>query len=99
MRLRYLVRLAAVTLMLAGCVGSGLGEPPPIPPVRAERIPMAPPSKITQIWQPGHWDWDGQGYRWLDGEWVPRNGHGPLWQDGFWRRRGNDHAWIPAHWL
>ncbi len=99
MRLRHLIRPVALTLILSSCVAGLGGDPPPIPPVRAERIPAAPPSRVTQIWQPGHWDWDGRDYAWSDGEWVPRSGHGSLWQDGFWRRRGNDHVWVPAHWL
>ena len=99
MTLRDLTRLAAMALMLAACTAPRLTEPPSIPPIRAERIPAAPESRITQIWQPGHWDWDGQNYGWLDGEWIPRSGHGPLWQDGYWRRNGNDFAWVPAHWL
>lgn len=99
MRLRDLARLATLTLPLAACAGLYSGEPPDVPPVRAERIPAPPGSRITQIWQPGHWDWDGQAYLWADGEWVPRAGHGPLWQDGFWRRLGMAFVWVPAHWL
>lgn len=99
MTMRDLIRPAALVMSLAACVGPSLSEPPAVPPVRAERIPKPPASRTTQIWQPGHWDWDGRNYRWLEGEWVPRSGHGPLWQDGFWRRRGNAFAWTPAHWM
>lgn len=97
--LGHLMRPVALTLVLASCVGTLAGDPPPIPPVRAERIPAPPSSRVTQIWQPGHWQWDGRDYVWLDGEWVARSGHGSLWQDGYWRRQGNDHVWIAAHWL
>lgn len=100
MKLRDLIQPAAMALALAGCSGPQAGEPQAVPPIRAERIPAAPSSKITQIWQPGHWEWDGRDYHWLKGEWVPRSGHGPLWQDGYWRRAGNNKfAWVPAHWL
>lgn len=99
MNLRALIRPAGLLLALSACEIPAPTEPPAIPPVRAERIPAAPASSITQIWQPGHWDWDGHDYRWRDGDWVPRSGHGPLWQDGYWQRSGRGFAWVPAHWL
>ncbi len=84
-------------LAVAGCVP--LPELPPIPPVRAERVPAPPPAAETLIWQPGHYDWDGTNYVWVHGRWVTRAGHGPLWQDGFWRRTPAGPVWEAAHWL
>ncbi len=99
MTLRDVARCAGVILALAACSGPGAVEPPAVPPIRAERIPLPPASNATQIWQPGHWDWEGQSFVWLEGEWVPRAGHGPLWQDGYWRRDGSRFTWMPAHWM
>src|ERR1700712_892617 len=98
MRLNW-IWLAAIGLTLSACVGGPAREPPAVPAIPAERTPPAPASSITQIWQPGHWDWDGQDYHWADGDWVPRSGHGPLWQDGYWRRSGHNFVWEAAHWL
>lgn len=97
-RLEFL-RGLVITLPLAACVAAPIESAPAIPPVPPERIPSPPEANVTLIWQPGHWDWDGQQYRWSEGRWVPRSGHGPLWQDGFWRREGRTFVWVPAHWL
>jgi hypothetical protein len=99
MTLHEWVRSAGVVLAIAACSGPEPDEPPAVPAVQAERIPVPPPSNITQIWQPGHWEWDGQSFAWQEGEWVPREGHGPLWQDGYWRRAGASFTWVPAHWM
>lgn len=93
------VRILVLPLALAACVAGPPAQPPAIPPIRAERIPAPPASAITLIWQPGHYDWDGIAYHWIEGEWVQRAGHGPLWQDGFWRREGGGYIWVPPHWL
>lgn len=97
--MRLLTIAIVVPVLLAGCVALPPGQAPAVPPVRAERIPKPPPTTLTLIWRPGHWDWDGRDYRWAEGEWVPRAGHGPLWQDGFWRRSGAGFVWTPAHWI
>lgn len=72
---------------------------PPVPPVRAERVPSPPKSSVVMIWQPGHYDWDGAGYVWIAGEWVDRAGHGTLWQDGYWQQTNQTSMWVPAHWI
>ena len=94
-----LARLSILPIALAACVPAGPGMAPAVPAIRSERIPAPPPSRVTLIWQPGHYDWDGASYDWVGGEWVPRSGHGPLWQDGFWRREGGRLVWIQAHWM
>ena len=99
MRVLALSALVVASCMVGACVAVLPGEAPTVPPVRAERIPQPPASAVTLIWRPGHWDWDGSDYRWAEGEWVSRAGHGPLWQDGFWRRAGNGYIWQPAHWI
>lgn len=88
----------AVALSLTGCIPVE-GPPPAIPATPAERIPPPPASAITLIWEPGHYDWNGTGFDWVMGHWVPKSGHGPLWQDGSWRRTNGSWEWVPAHWL
>lgn len=83
---------------LAGCVPAPKPHPP-IPPIRAEQVPVPPRSSVVLIWQPGHYDWTGSGYAWVPGEWVDRAGHGTLWQDGYWQDTPQTSAWIAGHWL
>ena len=52
------------------------------------------------IWQPGPWDWTGNGYVWMPGEYVPRGTHSDLWMPGYWAATpAGGWAWQPAHWL
>ncbi len=85
-------------LLLEGCAALPPSHPP-VPPIPAEQVTAPPPSRFALIWQPGHFDWDGFGYRWVGGAWVERAGHGTLWQDGFWRTTPAGALWVPAHWL
>ncbi len=93
-----LAALAAVLLGVAACAPFDVA--PVIPVLPAERVPAPPPAAVTLIWQPGHYDWDGASYRWVPGQWVPRDGHGPLWSYGSWRRgAAGGWEWVPAHWI
>ncbi|MBV9785947.1 MAG: YXWGXW repeat-containing protein [Acidisphaera sp.] len=94
--------LLAGLLMLTGCVVAPVRESPypPVPPARAEVVPRPPVSERPLTWQPGHWDWVGNGYLWREGEWVPRAGHGGMWQDGFWTYgESGGWVWVPGHWV
>ncbi len=111
MRSRLTHSAAALVLLLgtlAACAqpqptatASGANPNPPPPPVRSEEIPKPPVSEDPLIWQPGHWDWEGSGYAWRQGEWVKRAGHGTEWQDGYWSNQSGSGAWtwVPAHWM
>ena len=50
----------------------------------AETVPKPPVTAEPLMWQPGHWDWNGSGYVWTRGEYVPAGGHGNLWTPGWW---------------
>ena len=96
--------LATVLLLpLAACISETreVASPPypPPPAIPAETIPKPPVSEAPLIWQPGHWDWTGNGYAWREGSWVRREGHGTQWQDGYWSNAGGSWTWMPAHWL
>lgn len=41
------------------------------PPVRYEPAPVYTPP--AQVWQNGHWRWDGYRYVWVEGHWVSRS--------------------------
>ncbi len=88
--------LLGVGLLLLGCAGP---SHPPVPRPLAEQVPPPPPATVVQIWQPGHFDWDGVTYVWSPGAWVDRAGRGSLWQDGYWRDMPTGQVWVPAHWL
>ncbi len=85
-------------ILLEGCATLPATHPP-VPPIPTEQVSAPPPSRVALIWQPGHFDWNGRGYRWTPGAWVERAGHGTLWQDGFWRSTPEGAVWVPAHWL
>jgi hypothetical protein len=89
---------AAACAPTSGQMASGNPYPPP-PPVRTEVIPKPPVSEEPLIWQPGHWEWEGSGYAWRQGQWVPRAGHGTQWQDGYWSNQGGTWTWVPGHWI
>ncbi|MBN8891576.1 MAG: YXWGXW repeat-containing protein [Alphaproteobacteria bacterium] len=93
----------AAGLALTGCstVKENTGACPVPPPLKTEERPKPPVSEDTQIWQPGHWDWNGSGYTWREGAWIKRAGGGNLWMDGHWERDRVPAPcyWVPAHWV
>lgn len=91
------VTLAAGTALLAGCAVQS--APPPIPAMTVEVIPNPPVSATPIIWQPGHWDWNGAGYVWTPGQYVPNTGHGNLFMPGWWAQTASGWQWQPAHWM
>ncbi len=93
--------ILAITGLVAACAvqTTSTATPfPPVPPPLAETMPKPPVSAEKLLWQPGHWNWDGAGYNWAPGEWVPAAGHGPLWQPGWWSNSDGGWTWQPAHW-
>jgi WXXGXW repeat (2 copies) len=95
------IALAGATL-LAGCAGpqaTASNAPPPVPPPRQEEIPLPPVTATPLIWQPGHWNWNGSGYIWNQGRYVPRAGHGNLYMPGYWAQTNSGWEWQPPHWL
>ena len=100
MNRRSLGALVALGL-LAGCAGNTATGPNPYPPVPApiaETMPKPPVTGESLLWQPGHWDWNGTGYVWQTGQYVPAAGHGPLWQPGWWSRSSHGWSWQAPHW-
>ena len=97
-------RMAPVALVLAGLLAGCATETttanpyPPVPPPIAETRPLPPVSAQALMWQPGHWTWNGSGYVWQKGEYVPAAGHGPLFQPGYWQQSPAGWKWEPAHW-
>ena len=96
-----LAALVAVAL-LAGCAQQqqvASGNPyPPVPALIHETVPKPPVTSEALMWQPGHWDWNGNGYVWAKGQYVPAAGHGNLWMPGWWAKTPSGWAWQPPHW-
>jgi hypothetical protein len=91
-----------LVLGLAACEGqqmAGANPYPAPPPPRQETIPKPPVTEQQLIWQPGHWDWTGNGYVWREGQYVPLAGHSDKWQPGYWTLQNGTWTWVPAHWL
>ena len=97
MKASVFVAAAMLAFLLEGCVT--IPSHPEVPPLLSEEVPAPPRTRTVVIWQPGHWDWTGQAYAWMPGEWVERAGHGTLWQDGYWSIATGNPVWVPAHWL
>ena len=89
--------------LLAGCGGetpaTGANPFPPVPPLVSETIPKPPVTADALMWQPGHWDWNGSGYIWAKGQYVPAAGHGNLWMPGWWSKTEAGWTWQPPHWM
>ncbi len=101
MRRMLFVPAFLIAAFLAGCSGNEVvgGNPyPPVPANLADPIPMPPVAAEPLMWQPGHWDWNGSGYVWAPGLYVPAAGHGNLWMPGYWAHVDGGWAWQPAHW-
>lgn len=73
--------------------------PPAPPPARAEIVPKPPVSEELLTWRPGHWDWVGNGYVWIEGEYVKRAGTGSAFQPGYWSNQGGAWTWVKPHWV
>lgn len=100
--------LAAGAAGLAGCVDAPPRErvvvqerivvrgPPP--PPREEVIIAAPGPVERFVWDPGHWAWDGRGYRWSPGHWIERRTPGAVWEPAHWAQRGEGWVFVPGRW-
>lgn len=98
---RILATALLVTGLLTGCATNNtetVFAPPPVPAPLTETMPKPPVTAEALLWQPGHWDWNGSGYVWEPGEYVPAAGHGPLFQPGYWSKGDSGWQWQPAHW-
>ncbi len=85
-----------------GCTQGSMAEANPYPPVPTlipETVPKPPVTAEALEWQPGYWDWNGSGYVWARGQYVPAAGHGNLWMPGWWSRGAAGWAWQPPHWM
>ena len=66
------------------------------PAARSELIPPAPSDRV--VWDPGRWNWDGQGYIWVGGHYVERPYRQSVWAPGHWTEQTGGWVWAEGHW-
>jgi hypothetical protein len=101
MRLIPILAAALAISVLAACqpgTGPGGNPYPPVPALLPDAQTKPPVTEEALMWQPGHWDWNGSGYVWARGQYVPAAGHGGLWMPGWWSRTDAGWVWQPPHW-
>jgi hypothetical protein len=69
---------------------------PPPPARKAEARPSRP--AVSAVWAPGHWQWNGRAYVWVDGAWriPPSRRHD--WQPDAWITIGGEALFSPGGW-
>ena len=58
--------LVTSLIYITGCTATFVEGPPP-PPARV--VVPAPPPPPGHGWVPGHWEWDGKAWLWIQGHW------------------------------
>lgn len=72
----------------------------PAPPPR-NMAPPPPPSRPPSpaIKDFGHWQWEGQTYRWKPGRDTGSPNRQPTWVPGYWTTDANaNRVWVPGYW-
>jgi hypothetical protein len=102
--LTLIATIAVAGAAVAGCTSASRteGACPSAPALVEETMPKPPVSEQQLIWQPGHWDWNGNTYAWTSGDWLPKPPSGSgMWLEGHWTREGKSApcVWVPAGWV
>jgi hypothetical protein len=86
----------AVALSASACVVEPANPYPPPPALQTEVV--APPV-VGQVWEPGHWQWNGGAYVWVRGHYIVRAVGVTHWEHGHWAMQGGTWVWVPGHWV
>jgi hypothetical protein len=69
----------------------------PAPPApRVEVQPAAPDTRA--VWDPGHWNWDGNQYVWISGRYIERPNVAMRWEPGRWMSENGSWVWMDGRW-
>ena len=73
------------------------------PPPQVETVPPPPrTATVTTYWQPGHWNWNGSSWVWVDGAYMQRIQQPDttaVWVPGQWvAQSGGGYVWMAGHW-
>jgi hypothetical protein len=73
--------------------------PPPAPPptVVVEK-PAEPQPIATAVWTPGHWQWDGRAYVWVQGAWRIPPSQQSTWAPARWSITTRGAIFVPGRW-
>lgn len=98
-------------LIAAGLLGACVAPPPYRPVPRTVVVAPAPPPRViveqpppmpgppdVYVWRPGHWQWNGVRYVWVNGVYIARPRPGATWEPDHWQRRGNEWVLVQGHW-
>jgi hypothetical protein len=80
-------------------VPRSMAPPPPLVPrsMAPPPPPARPPSPAVKDY--GHWQWEGQTYRWYPGRDTGSPSLQPTWVPGHWTSGASgDRVWIPGYW-
>ena len=89
------IQLAQATVVVA---------PTAPPPPQAETVPPPPTTAtVTTYWQPGHWNWNGSSWVWIDGRYeqrVTQPTPTATWVPSQWMQQtpGGGYVWVAGHW-
>jgi WXXGXW repeat (2 copies) len=114
MRIAPAVLLLMASVAAGACVHHGTHAPPtaisPDDSVHARWITKTPPPAAyteapppkphpNDVWVPGWFKWDGRGFEWVTGRWLPPPAGTHDWVPGTWVER-HDGRWqfIDGHW-
>ena len=73
------------------------------PPPQTETMPPPPATAtVTTYWQPGHWNWNGASWVWVDGTYMQRvqqPSTTAVWVPGQWvQQNTGGYVWMAGHW-
>jgi hypothetical protein len=73
------------------------------PPPQTEAVPPPPTgATVTTYWQPGHCNWNGASWVWVDGSYMQRVQQPTataVWVPGQWvQQSGGGYVWVVGHW-
>jgi hypothetical protein len=73
------------------------------PPPQVEAAPPPPATAtVTTYWQPGHWNWNGASWVWIDGAYMQRVQQPTataVWVPGQWvQQTTGGYVWVAGHW-
>jgi hypothetical protein len=101
------MNIARIALIFAVCLADGIFLLKANIAVAAEIITdvAPPPLRIENmghprdgfVWAAGHWEWNGQAYRWVAGSWIVEHGRAH-WIADQWEATGPQWRFVPGHW-
>lgn len=104
--------LAAAVVACALAVPAAAQLPPPPPPlpdeIRPRIVVVAPPALRVEtvvarpapgyVWARGYWDWDGDSWAWVRGQWAMAPVRSATWVPASYRRVSSGWDYVPGHW-